>query len=95
MTPEALERYLEERRLLVDEALGRVLPEAGDHPKEIHEAVRYSVFAGGKRLRPILVLAAAEAAGGQVEQALPAGGRHRADSYLFPDPRRPAGHGRR
>ena len=72
MTPEALGRYLEERRLLVDEALGRYLPEAGDHPKEIHEAVRYSVFAGGKRLRPILVLAATEAAGGQVEQALPA-----------------------
>ncbi len=72
MTPEALGRYLEQRRLLVDEALGRYLPEAGDHPKEIHEAVRYSVFAGGKRLRPILVLAATEAAGGQVEQALPA-----------------------
>ena len=65
-------RYLEERRLQVDEALGRYLPEAGDHPKEIHEAVRYSVFAGGKRLRPILVLAAAEAEGGQVEHALPA-----------------------
>ena len=72
MTPEALVRYLEERRLQVDEALGRYLPEASDHPKEIHEAVRYSVFAGGKRLRPILVLAAAEAAGGQVEHALPA-----------------------
>ena len=72
MTPEALGHYLEERRVLVDEALGRYLPEATDHPKEIHEAVRYSVFAGGKRLRPILVLAAAESAGGQVEQALPA-----------------------
>jgi geranylgeranyl diphosphate synthase type II len=72
MTPEALARDREERRLLVDEALGRYLPEASDHPKEIHEAVRYSVFAGGKRLRPILVLAAAEAAGGQVEHALPA-----------------------
>jgi len=72
LTPEALVRYLEERRLQVDEALGRYLPETGDHPKEIHEAVRYSVFAGGKRLRPILVLAAAEAAGGQVEHALPA-----------------------
>jgi geranylgeranyl diphosphate synthase type II len=72
VTPEALARYLEERRLQIDEALGRYLPDAGDHPKEIHEAVRYSVFAGGKRLRPILVLAAAEAAGGQVEYALPA-----------------------
>ena len=72
MTPEELRQYLEERRLLVDEALERYLPGAGDHPKEIHEAVRYSVFAGGKRLRPILILAAAEAAGGQVEQALAA-----------------------
>ena len=72
LTPEALARYLEERRLQVDEALGRYLPVAGDHPKEIHEAVRYSVFAGGKRLRPILVLAAAEAAEALVEDALPA-----------------------
>ena len=70
MTPEELGQYLEERRLLVDEALDRYLPGAGDNPKEIHEAVRYSVFAGGKRLRPILILAAAEAAGGQAEQAL-------------------------
>jgi geranylgeranyl diphosphate synthase type II len=72
LTPEALGHYLEERRRLVDEALGRFLPEAGDHPKEIHEAVRYSVFAGGKRLRPILVLAAMESAGGHLERALPA-----------------------
>jgi geranylgeranyl diphosphate synthase type II len=72
LTPEELGQYLEERRQLVDGALDRYLPEAGDHPKEIHEAVRYSVFAGGKRLRPILILAAAEAAGGQVEQALAA-----------------------
>ncbi|MDE2180941.1 MAG: polyprenyl synthetase family protein [candidate division NC10 bacterium] len=70
MTPDELEQYLEERRLLIDEALERHLPGVGDPPKEIHEAVRYSVFAGGKRLRPILVLAAAEAAGGGVEQAL-------------------------
>lgn len=70
MTPDELEQYLEARRLLVDEALDRYLPGAGDPPKEIHEAVRYSVFAGGKRLRPILILAAAEAAGGQGEQAL-------------------------
>ncbi|CBE67414.1 MAG: polyprenyl synthetase family protein [Candidatus Methylomirabilis oxygeniifera] len=70
MTPEELRRYLDERRLLVDEALEQYLPQASDPPKEIHEAVRYSVFAGGKRLRPILILAATEAAGGQMEQAL-------------------------
>jgi len=72
VTSEELRQYLEARRLLIDEALERYLPAAGDHPKEIHEAVRYSIFAGGKRLRPILILAAAEAAGGQVEQALTA-----------------------
>ncbi len=72
MTGDALTRYLEERRLLVDEALGRYLPAANDHPKAIHEAVHYSVFAGGKRLRPILILAAADAAGGEIKQALPA-----------------------
>jgi geranylgeranyl diphosphate synthase type II len=70
LTPEELGPYLEERRLLVDEALEQYLPQASDPPKEIHEAVRYSVFAGGKRLRPILILAATEAAGGQTEQAL-------------------------
>lgn len=70
VTPEELKQYLEERRLLVDEALEQYLPQASDPPKEIHEAVRYSVFAGGKRLRPILILAATEAAGGQMEQAL-------------------------
>lgn len=70
MTPDELEEYLGERRALIDEALERYLPGAGDPPKEIHEAVRYSIFAGGKRLRPVLVLAAAEAVGGQVEQAL-------------------------
>lgn len=70
MTSDELRRYFEDRRVLVDEALEQYLPGAGDSPKEIHEAVRYSVFAGGKRLRPILILAAAEAAGGQVEQAL-------------------------
>lgn len=71
MTGEELTRYLEERRLLVDDALGRYLPAPDDYPKAIHEAVHYSVFAGGKRLRPILILTAAEAAGGQVEPALP------------------------
>ncbi len=72
MTPEALARYLEERRRVVDEALGRYLPAADAHPKAIHEAIRYSVFAGGKRLRPILILVATEAADGRAELALPA-----------------------
>jgi len=64
--------YLEAQRKVVDEALERCLPPAGDHPPRIHEAMRYSVFAGGKRVRPILALAAAEAVGGGSEAVLPA-----------------------
>ena len=66
-----LEGYLAERRRLVDEALDRLLPKADAYPSAIHEAMRYSVFAGGKRLRPILVIAGAEAAGGSAEDVMP------------------------
>jgi geranylgeranyl diphosphate synthase type II len=72
VTADGLDAHLEERRMLVDAALERSLPAAADHPRAIHEAIRYTVFAGGKRLRPILVLAATEAAGGRIEDALPA-----------------------
>jgi len=70
--PEGLAAILVERRQRVDEALERWLPLQGDHPPKIHEAMRYSVFAGGKRLRPILALLACEAVGGNPEDALPA-----------------------
>lgn len=63
--------YLNDRCRLVDEALDQFLPQAKTRPATIHEAMRYSLFAGGKRLRPILCLAAAEACGGSVEKALP------------------------
>lgn len=66
-----LERYLADRRQAVDQALDRVLPPEDAYPPTIHRAMRYSVFAGGKRLRPILVIAAAEAAGGRMEDVLP------------------------
>ncbi len=64
--------YLDARRRLVDEALDRYLPRARTRPATLHEAMRYSLFAGGKRLRPILCLAAAEACGGSDDAALPA-----------------------
>ena len=64
--------YLESRCALVDQALERVLPGEEIAPSTLHRAMRYSIFAGGKRLRPVLVLAAAEACGGAVENALPA-----------------------
>jgi len=66
-----LAAYLAERRRAVDEALERYLPPKDAPPAAIHEAMRYSVFAGGKRLRPILVIAGAEAVGGKMERVLP------------------------
>lgn len=62
--------YLAERIALVDAALERFIPSAATRPATLHQAMRHSVFAGGKRLRPILCLAAAEACGGTIEQAM-------------------------
>lgn len=67
-----LKAYLRERGALIDQALDRFLPRATVKPATIHKAMRYSLFAGGKRLRPALTLAAAEACGGAVSAALPA-----------------------
>ncbi|MGI5838998.1 MAG: polyprenyl synthetase family protein [bacterium] len=64
--------YLRERAARIDAALDEFLPPADAYPAELNQAMRYSVFAGGKRLRPILTLAAAEAVGGSSEDALPA-----------------------
>jgi geranylgeranyl diphosphate synthase, type II len=66
-----LKRYLVARQKQVDHALDRFLPKATVLPVTIHKAMRYSLFAGGKRLRPILCLAAAEACGGKTTAALP------------------------
>jgi geranylgeranyl diphosphate synthase type II len=67
----AFERYREERSALVESYLDRFLPQEDEPPETLSRAVRYSLFAGGKRLRPLLVLASAEAVGGSVEDALP------------------------
>ncbi len=66
-----LKTYIAERRALVDRALDRCLPKEEGPAGEVMRAMRYSVFAGGKRVRPILCLAACEAMGGDIEQALP------------------------
>jgi geranylgeranyl diphosphate synthase type II len=66
-----LKRYLAARQKEVDRALDRFLPKESVAPATIHKAMRYSLFAGGKRLRPILCLAAAEACGGKFAAALP------------------------
>jgi len=68
----ALAEYLTDRSRLVDRALDRFLPRATTKPATIHKAMRYSLFAGGKRMRPVLTLAAAEACGGKLDAALPA-----------------------
>ena len=67
---EELKTYLEDRCKIVDKALNGFLPKTRIRPVTVHEAMRYSIFAGGKRLRPILSLAAAEACGGDTENAL-------------------------
>ena len=64
--------YLNEQRVRIDAALDRFLPKETELPHSVHKAMRYSVFAGGKRVRPILMLAACEAVGGNSGRALPA-----------------------
>ena len=66
-----LKGYLAARRALVDDALERALPGEDVPPTTVHRAMRYSVFAGGKRLRPILVIAGAEAVGATAETVMP------------------------
>ena len=60
-----LQQYIQRRRRMIDRALERWVPGQHEFPPQIHQAMRYSLFAGGKRIRPILALAAAEAVGGR------------------------------
>jgi geranylgeranyl diphosphate synthase, type II len=66
----AIAEYIVSRQRIVEGALQAYLPKPSVKPKTIHKAMRYSVFAGGKRLRPILCLAAAECCGGETSEAL-------------------------
>ena len=67
-----LKSYAATQRKLIDQALNGFLPRGSVRPKTLHKSMRYSLFAGGKRLRPILCLAAAEACGGKTDHAMPA-----------------------
>lgn len=67
-----LKVYMKEQCARVDAALDRFLPREIELPHSLHRAMRYSVFAGGKRVRPILLLAACQAVGGDTERAVPA-----------------------
>ena len=69
--PFDLRRFLATRTTAVNRALDRFLPAATAKPATIHRAMRYSLFAGGKRIRPALCLAAAAACGGDEAEALP------------------------
>ena len=67
-----IDDYLKQAAADTDAAMDRFLPAADERPGTIHAAMRYCVFAGGKRLRSLLCIAAAEACGGIREDALPA-----------------------
>lgn len=60
-----LKQYCRDKCLMIDEALSECIPEKNVFPPIIFEAMRYSLFAGGKRLRPIMLMAAADAVGGE------------------------------
>ena len=67
-----LKQYLKKMQQMVDENLEKYLPLADELPSSIHASMRYSVFAGGKRVRPVLLLSACEAVGGDMRTAIPA-----------------------
>lgn len=68
--PIDLESYLQSRRALVDQTLDAALPPATTPPPVIHEAMRYATLGGGKRIRPIVAIAAAEACGAKIQPLL-------------------------
>ncbi|HYM61748.1 MAG TPA: farnesyl diphosphate synthase [Thermoanaerobaculia bacterium] len=67
---EPISQYLQSRRQLIDRVIEATLPPPETPPAVIHEAMRYAVLGGGKRVRPILAIAAAEACGADVEPLL-------------------------
>jgi geranylgeranyl diphosphate synthase type II len=66
--------YLTQKREIVDKALEALVPNAKSYPPRVFEAMRYSLFAGGKRVRPILAIASAEALGAKTSGLLPVAG---------------------
>ncbi len=69
-----IKSYLAKKKTIVDKALEKLVPPANMFPASVHEAMRYSLFAGGKRVRPILAIAAAEALGATTSDLLPLAG---------------------
>src|SRR5947199_9293371 len=70
--PETITSYLARRAVEVNEWLNRLVPSETTPPVQLHRAMRYSLLAGGKRLRPVLTLAAGEAFGADTDDLMPA-----------------------
>jgi len=69
---ERLRKYWEEKKELIDRALDRFLPKESEEPSILHKSMRYTLFAGGKRLRPLLSIIGYELSGGkELEEILP------------------------
>jgi geranylgeranyl diphosphate synthase type II len=73
MAQETIRQYLDARRLRVDQELEKLLPGPEEYPPSIHQAMRHSVFAGGKRLRPILCWESGQLFGGEEKSLLEVG----------------------
>ncbi|HDP16304.1 MAG TPA: polyprenyl synthetase family protein, partial [Candidatus Omnitrophica bacterium] len=63
--------YIKTKKKIIDKALDGYLPSARTKPAELHKAIRYSVFSGGKRIRPVLTIACFEACNGRGNSILP------------------------
>ncbi|MCG3205856.1 MAG: Farnesyl diphosphate synthase [Elusimicrobia bacterium] len=70
--PPSLKKYFDKKTKIINRALVRYLPSKKKKPSIIHQAMHYSLQAGGKRLRPVLVIAGAEVCGGSTQQVLSA-----------------------
>ncbi|MBU1061409.1 MAG: polyprenyl synthetase family protein [Candidatus Omnitrophica bacterium] len=66
-----INKYIKAKKRLIDKALDRYLPSGNLKPQIIHKAMRYAVFPGGKRIRPIFTIASFEACGGKTNSILP------------------------
>ena len=66
-----IEKYIAAKKKIIDKALDKYLPKSSLKPQVIHRAMRYSVFPGGKRIRPVFAIAAFEACGGKGDLAIP------------------------
>ena len=89
------ERSFDEYKEPVDQHLMDFIPNIDNKSISLYESMKYSLTAGGKRLRPVLLLAACEFAGGNIKEAIPLRLRHRIYPYLFSHSRRSACYGQR